>query len=95
MEKIKKFEKIIKENESGMFQIIILYNMSCHSNYIKINENQKEILLGIIYNIYLRDENNIDISCFSDIVMEFYKEILKMQNNSQFYNIKEFIYNKL
>lgn len=95
MEKIKKFEKIIKENKSGMLQIIVLYNMYCHPNYKKLNENQKEKLLSIIYNIYLKDEQNIDIAYFSDVAMEFYDEILKMQNNSQFYNLKEFIYNKL
>ena len=42
IEKIKKFEKVIKENNYCMLQIIILYNMFCHENYTKLTDKQKK-----------------------------------------------------
>lgn len=69
-EKIKKFEKVINENKSGMLQIMILYCMSCHENYKKLNNEQKENILSFLYCLYLKDESNTDIAIFSDIIME-------------------------
>ena len=45
VKKIKKFEKVINENKSGMLQIIILYNMSCHGNYEEMTDEEKEKIL--------------------------------------------------
>ena len=47
IEKIKNFEKVINENRSGMFQIMILYNMSCHENYEKMTDEEKEKILRL------------------------------------------------
>ena len=79
IEKIKKFEKVIKQNKNGMFQIIVLYNMSCHENYIKLNDEEKEKILGFLYSLYLKDESNIDLGFFSDYVMNNYQKILKKE----------------
>lgn len=95
MNKIEKFEKIINENKSGMLQIIVLYNMSCSGTYEELNEEQKEKILGIIYNFYLKNETFEDLGHISDIVMENYKDILKMQNARDFEGIKQLIYNYL
>jgi hypothetical protein len=56
MNKIEKFENVINENKSAMLQIIVLYNMSCSGTYEELSQEQKEKLLGIIYNFYLKNE---------------------------------------
>lgn len=89
IEKIKKFEKVIKQNKNGMFQIIILYNMSCHKNYIKLNDEQKEKILGFLYTLYLKDETNTDLGTFSDYAMNNYEKVLNREIT------KENIYNYL
>lgn len=95
MNKIEKFENVINENKNAMLQIIVLYNMSCSGTYEELNQEQKEKLLGIIYNFYLKDENFEDLGHISDIVMENYKDILKMQNIRDFEGIRQLIYNYL
>ena len=42
VKKIRKFEKIINENETAMLQITVLYNMSCHDNYIFLTDKQRK-----------------------------------------------------
>ena len=74
--KIEKFEKVIDENKSGMFQIVVLYNMSCHENYAKLNDEEKEKILGFLYTLYIKDESKTDLGVFSDIAMENYEKIL-------------------
>jgi len=76
IKKIKKFEKVIKENKSGMLQIIVLYNMSCHGNYEELTDEEKEKILGFLYNLYLKDETCTDLGRFSDLVMDNYKDFL-------------------
>lgn len=95
MNKIEKFENVINENKNAMLQIIVLYNMSCSGTYEELNQEQKEKLLGIIYNFYLKNETFEDLGHISDIVMENYKDILKMQNIRDFEGIKQLIYNFL
>ena len=88
VEKIRKFEKVINENKTAMLQIIVLYNMSCHDNYNKLSDEQKEKLLGIIYNHYIKDETFVDLGHISDIIMANYKEILSMQDLCEFDGIR-------
>jgi hypothetical protein len=76
VEKIKKFEKVIKENKTGMLQITILYNMSCHENYNKLTDEEKEKLLGFLYCLYLKDETSTDLGAFSNVVMNNYLKVL-------------------
>jgi len=76
IKKIKKFEKVIKENKSGMLQIIVLYNMSCHGNYEELTDEEKEKILGFLYDLYLKDETCTDLGRFSDLVMDNYKDFL-------------------
>lgn len=89
--KIRRFENIINKNEAVMLQIIVLYNMKYHDNYKKMTDKQKENLLGIIYNFYLKDETNIDLGHISDIVMENYKEILSLLELGEFDGIRNII----
>ena len=89
--KIRKFEKIINENETAMLQIIVLYNMSCFDTYKDLTDEQKEKLLGIIYNFYLKDETFTDMGHISDIVMENYKEILSLLDLREFDGIRSLI----
>ena len=91
VEKIRKFEKIIKENETVMLQIVVLYNMRYHDNYRKLTDEQKENLLGIIYNYYIKDETFADLGHISDIVMENYKEILSLLDLREFDGIRNLI----
>lgn len=91
VEKIRKFEKIIKENETAMLQIVVLYNMHYHDNYRKLTDEQKENLLGIIYNFYLKDETFTDLGHISDIVMANYNEILSLQDLCEFDGIRNLI----
>lgn len=91
VEKIRKFEKIIKENETAMLQIVVLYNMRYHDNYRKLTDEQKENLLGIIYNFYLKDETFTDLGHISDIVMANYNEILSLQDLCEFDGIRNLI----
>lgn len=91
VEKIRKFEKIINENETAMLQITVLYNMSCHDNYENLTDEQKEKLLGIIYNYYIKDETFTDMGHISDIVMENYKEILSLLDLREFDGIRNII----
>lgn len=91
VEKIRKFEKIIKENETAMLQITVLYNMSCHDNYIFLTDKQKEILLGIIYNYYIKDETFTDLGHISDIVMTDFRQILSLQDLGEFESIRNLI----
>lgn len=88
VEKIKKFEKVIEENKFSMLQIIVLYNMNCHDNYNKLSDEEKEKLLGIIYNTYIKDETFADLGHISDIVMANYKTILSMQDLGEFDGIR-------
>lgn len=76
VKKIKKFEKVIKENKTSMLQIIILYNMSCHQNYNKLTDEEKEKLVGFLYCLYLKDETITDLGAFSDIAMSNYLKVL-------------------
>lgn len=91
VEKIRKFEKIIKENDTAMLQIIVLYNMRYHDNYGNLTDEQKEKLLGIIYNYYIKDETFTDLGHISDIVMENYKEILSLLDLREFDGIRNII----
>lgn len=91
IEKIKSFEKIIEENQNAMLQITVLYNMSCHDNYSQFTDEQKEKLLGIIYNFYIKDETFTDLGHISDIVMENYKQILSLQDLYEYEAIKQLI----
>ena len=89
IEKIKKFEKVIEQNKSGMLQIIVLYNMSCHENYTNLNDEEKEKILGFLYTLYLKDETKTDLGVFNDYVMSNYKKVLNGEIT------KENIYNYL
>lgn len=91
VEKIRKFEKIIKENETAMLQIIVLYNMRCHDNYKDLTDEQKEKLLGIIYNYYIKDETFADLGHISDIVMANFREILSLLDLREFDGIRSLI----
>lgn len=95
VEKIRKFEKIINENKTAMLQIIVLYNMSCSGVYEELNDEQKEKLLGIIYNYYIKDETFTDMGHISDIVMENYEEILELQDLGEFREIRQLISEEL
>lgn len=86
--KIKKFEKLIKENKMVMLQIIVLYNMYCHNNYHMLTDKQKEKLLVIIYNLYLDDETKTDLGAFSDCVLDNYKQVLNGEiSKNDIYNL--------
>lgn len=91
VEKIRKFEKIINENKTAMLQITVLYNMSCHDNYNNLTDEQKEKLLGIIYNYYIKDETFTDMGHISDIVMANFKEILSLLDLREFDGIRSLI----
>lgn len=91
VEKIRKFEKIIKENNTAMLQIMVLYNMSCHDNYENLTDEQKEKLLGIIYNYYIKDETFADMGHISDIVMANFKKILSLLDLREFDGIRSLI----
>lgn len=91
VEKIKKFEKVIEQNKSGMLQITILYNMSCHDNYIKLNDEEKEKILGFLYTLYLKDETKTDLGVFSDYAMSNYKKVLNGKiTRENIYNYLDF-----
>lgn len=88
IEKIEKFEKVIEQNKSAMFQIVVLYNMSCHENYEKLTDEEKEKILGFLYTLYIKDESKTDLGAFSDIAMENYKKVLNGEidkNNIYYY----------
>lgn len=91
VEKIRKFEKIIKENDTAMLQIIVLYNMKCHDNYENLTDEQKEKLLGIIYNYYIKDETFTDLGHISDIVMTDFRQILSLQDLGEYDGIRNLI----
>lgn len=91
VKKIRKFEKIINENETAMLQIIVLYNMKCHDNYENLSDEQKEKLLGIIYNYYIKDETFADLGHISDIVMADFREILSLLDLREFDGIRNLI----
>lgn len=90
VKKIKNFENVINENKSGFFQIMVLYNMSCHYNYIKMTDEEKEKVLGFIYNLYMKDETRTDLATFSDLVMNEYKKVIDGTMTRQ--SIYELIY---
>lgn len=89
VEKIKRFEKVIKQNKNVMLQITVLYYMSCHDNYIRLNDEEKEKLLGFLYTLYLFDQTNIDLDLFSDYVMDNYKKVLSGEITKQ--NIYDYL----
>lgn len=85
---IENLEKVINENKYNMLFLIILYNMKCHENYVQLKEEEKEKLLKFIHELYLKDENKIDLAFFSDTVMDNYKEILKKEvTRNDIYNL--------
>ena len=55
--------------------------MSCHENYSKLTDIEKEKILGFLYCLYLKDETRTDLGVFSDLVMSNYKEILNNEIN--------------
>lgn len=93
--KIKRFEKVISENKHSMLQIIVLYNMTCSEFYRELTESEKEKLLGIIYNFYIKDEYNKDMGQISDVVMEHHSEILKLLDENKHQEIRQKIYELL
>lgn len=85
---IENLEKVINENKYNMLFLIILYNMKCHENYTKLKEEEKEKLLKVIHELYLKDESKIDLAVFSDIIMDNYKNILnKTMTKNDIYNL--------
>ena len=85
---IENLEKVINENKYNMLFLIILYNMKCHENYAQLKEEEKENLLKFIHELYLKDENKIDLAIFSDIIMDNYKNILnKTMTKNDIYNL--------
>ena len=74
---IEKWEKIFNDNKFEMFSAVILYNMSCHSAYGELTEDEKMQLLNYANEFYLKDESGIDIGKITDTVLNNYKEILK------------------
>lgn len=60
-------------------QITILYNMSCHENYKKLTNTEKEIILGFLYILYLKDESKTDSAVFSNFVMDNYRKVLNKE----------------
>lgn len=76
---IEKWEKIFVDNKYEMLTAIILYNMSCHENYTKLNEEEKEKILNFAYNFYMKDESCIDMGKITDTIMENYESILNGQ----------------
>lgn len=73
---IEKWEKIFKENKFEMFSAVILYNMSCHSAYEELTEDEKMQLLNYANEFYLKDESCIDLGKITDTVMEHKNEII-------------------
>lgn len=85
---IENLKKVINENKYNMLFLIILYNMKCHENYTKLKEEEKEKLLKVIHELYLKDESKIDLAVFSDIIMDNYKNILnKTMTKNDIYNL--------
>ena len=41
-----------------------------------MTDEEKEKILGFLYNLYIKDETSTDLGRFSDLVMDNYKEIL-------------------
>ena len=58
---------------------------------VLLTDEQKEKLLGIIYNFYLKDETFTDMGHISDIVMANYNEILSLQDLGEFESIRNLI----
>lgn len=73
---IEYLENIIRQNKYAMLQLNILHSMNCHDNYNMLTYSEKDFLLKFIYTVYLKDENKIDLSVFSDAVMSNYKAVL-------------------
>lgn len=90
---IEHFENVINQNKFDMLHIIVLYNMSCHDNYKKLNLDKKYKLLNIIYNFYMKDETKTDLAYISDIVMNNYNDILTNYQNT--FSINMFISSNL
>ena len=86
---IEKYEKIINENKYINTFIFILYNMSCHDNYEKLDTNNKYEIMGLIYDIYMKDESRTDLSAFSDTIMSNYE--LALNGEITKYNIYEYM----
>lgn len=86
---IEKWEKIFKENKFEMFSAIILYNMSCHSAYYELTDDEKIRLLNFANEFYLKDDNCIDLGKITDVILDNYRDILegKISRN----NLYEFI----
>ena len=90
IDKIKEFENIIKENRLAMLQLIITYNMKCHYCYTILTYEEKEKLIDFIYDVYMKDETKTDLSVFSDIVMNNYKNVLNGEiTKNNIYNFLE------
>ena len=73
---INKWEKIFNDNKYEMFSAVILYNMSCHSAYDELTEDEKMQLLNYANEFYLKDESCIDLGKITDTIMNNYKDIL-------------------
>ena len=86
---IEKWEKIFKENKFDMFSVVILYNMSCHSAYEELTEDEKMQLLNYANEFYLKDESCIDLGKITDTVMEHKSEIIAGKIDR--YNLYDYI----
>lgn len=90
IDRIKEFENIIEENRLTMLQLIITYNIKCHCFYNILTYEEKEKLIDFIYNVYMKDETKTDLSVFSDIVMNNYRNVLNGEiTKNNIYNYLE------
>lgn len=68
----KKFDEIIKENKYNMLFFEIYYNLTCN-NDLKLDEltqEQKEKIIFLIHDAYLKDENFTDLAHICDVLVE-------------------------
>ena len=88
---IEYYENVINQHKFDMLQIIILYNMKCHQNYTKLNNEEKEKILKFLYTLYLKDETKTDLGVFSDYAMSNYTKVLNGEiTRENIYNYLDF-----
>lgn len=70
------YELKINDLKNDFVFIMVLYNMKCHCNYLKLNYKEKYKIMNFIYNLYMKDETKTDLGAFSDIAMKNHDKIL-------------------
>lgn len=79
----KEYNNFINNHKYDMLHFIIYYNLKCTlvNEFEKLTDEEITTIISFIYDTYLKDENNIDLSHMCDVAMKHKNDIINNEYN--------------